>query len=476
MAGLTGAAIDTARAFYLKSELMSALDAAALAGGATVNSPNFNANVNKYFNVNFPEGHLGSDLGDLDIAVDANRELVTLSTTANLDGTLMKIVGYGDSFAAAESEVTIERKGVEVVLVMDNTGSMGTTNMDAMKSAAQDLVNVLYGNKETIDNLYVGLVPYTSIVNIGSNRTSWVSGLNAANYSPTTWKGCVFARGMETDDNNYITHGLWTPFLWETSTDNPWKCTANNSPFNYCSNEMGLSRHRSTCGDAGGKWTTNNRININANQCAANNGTGPNLGCGPAITPLVQSKTTITNAISQMNSWGRGGTNSLVGLSWGWRVISPKWQGLWGGATPATLPLNYDEPLMEKAVVILTDGNNAWHNYDTSNSHNYNNSMGLYNGDMTAFRRPQDNLLGTTNPTTATNTLNTNFGAMCEQMKAQGIRIYTITFALNNATVQQLWRNCASSPSYYFNSPSAAELSGVFKTIGDSLSNLRLSK
>lgn len=476
MAGLTGAAIDTARAYYLKSELMSALDAAALAGGATVNSPNFNANVNKYFSVNFPSGHLGSNLGELQIAVDDEKEHVTLSTTANLDGTLMKVVGYGDSLAAAESEVTIERKGVEIALVMDNTGSMGTTNMEAMKSAATDLVNILYGSKETVDNLYVSLVPYTSIVNIGSSRTGWLSGYSAANYSPTTWKGCVFARGNETDDDTYITAGGWEPFLWTSSTDNPWKCASANSPFTYCANEMNLSRHKSTCGSSSGKWSTTGSVNINENQCAGNNGTGPNLGCGPAITPLTQSKTTITNAIGQMYAWSRGGTNSLVGLSWGWRVLSPKWQGLWGGSTPANLPLAYDEPLMEKAVVILTDGNNLWFDYDTSNSHNYNSSMTNYNGDMTAYKRPQDNLLGTTNPNTATNIINANFAALCESMKAEGIIIYTITFNLSNTTVQDLWRTCASKPSYYFNSPNAADLAGAFKTIGDSLSNLRISK
>ncbi|MBT6404824.1 MAG: Flp pilus assembly protein TadG, partial [Rhodospirillaceae bacterium] len=50
-----------------------------------------------------------------------------------------------------------------------------------------------------------------------------------------------------------------------------------------------------------------------------------------------------------------------LGLAWGWRVLSPAWQGLWGGATPSELPLDYDTPLMDKVAIMLTDGVNQWY-------------------------------------------------------------------------------------------------------------------
>lgn len=477
MAGLTGAAIDTARAFYLRSELMSALDAAALAGGATVSSANFDATVHKYFSANMPDGFMGADVSALDIQTDTYKEHVTISADASLPGTLMKVVGYGDSMAHASSEVTIERKGLELALVMDNTGSMGDTNTAAMKQAATDMVNILYGDRDEVDDLYVSLVPYVSMVNIGTGNVSWTNGVTAANYSPTAWKGCVFARTNEMTDALPTGTNKWDAFLWPSSTDNPWQCTGANAPFTNCRNEMTLSRHRSTCGAAGSQWHTTGATNINENQCAGNNGTGPNLGCGPAITPLIKSKASVIAAINKMNYWSRGGTNSGVGLAWGWRVLSPTWRGKW---TPSgsedTLPLDYHTPLMAKAIVIMTDGNNDWYDYDASNSDNYATNMTNYAGDMTAYKRPDDGVLGTTNKTTATNTLNTNFANLCTTLKAQGIIIYTITFNLSNTTVQDLWRTCASSPSYYFNSPTTTALNSAFRTIGDSLSNLRISK
>ncbi len=73
-----------------------------------------------------------------------------------------------------------------------------------------------------------------------------------------------------------------------------------------------------------------------------NDGTGPNLGCGPAITPLIASKTNVLAAIDEMLPWHRGGTMANLGLAWGWRVLSPSWRGLWGGATPADLPKTTD--------------------------------------------------------------------------------------------------------------------------------------
>lgn len=79
-----------------------------------------------------------------------------------------------------------------------------------------------------------------------------------------------------------------------------------------------------------------------------NNGRGPNLGCGPEILPLTASKTLVDAAVGNMGAWHRGGTTGNLGLSWGWRTLSPGWRGLWGGATPATLPLDYDAPLMER--------------------------------------------------------------------------------------------------------------------------------
>ena len=95
---------------------------------------------------------------------------------------------------------------MELVLVMDNTGSMrGNGGMDAMKPAATDLINILYGDRETVPQFWVGVVLYAASVNIGTQHEDWLTGYNAADFLPTTWKGCVEARAFPNDSNDATT-------------------------------------------------------------------------------------------------------------------------------------------------------------------------------------------------------------------------------------------------------------------------------
>ncbi|PIR33563.1 MAG: hypothetical protein COV36_02420 [Alphaproteobacteria bacterium CG11_big_fil_rev_8_21_14_0_20_44_7] len=458
LVGVTGAALDYARANLLRSELTSALDAAVLAAGASVSSDDLEGVLQKYFTANFPDGYMGASVDNFVFTLSEDGETLTASVEANLDYSLLQTFLGGDMGVAASTEVTLEKRGMEIVLVMDNTGSMNGSKMTTMKNAAQNLINILYGANEVVDNMWIGLVPYTATVNIGNNNTGWVSGLDEDDFSPTTWKGCIEARGAaEATDDTPAVGGLWTPYLYADASDNNWKCT-------------GCSISGSNCGDSSNiyKDTSGSKQHwVNENQCARNDGTGPNLGCGPAITPLRQAKTTISDAIDDMDAWHRGGTFSNIGLSWGWRAISPKWQGLWSGVDAAQ-PFDYDEPLMEKVVIILTDGQNQFYDH---------NGGGPSGSDYTAYGRLQEEIIGAGINTQGEGTaeINAQFSQTCEDMKDEGIIIYTITFQ-TSGSIRDVYRDCATSNAHYFDSPSNDELDEVFEEIGDSLSNLRLSK
>ncbi|HEU4327990.1 MAG TPA: hypothetical protein VFS21_32940, partial [Roseiflexaceae bacterium] len=84
---------------------------------------------------------------------------------------------------------------------------------------------------------------------------------------------------------------------------------------------------------------------------------GPNSGCPPVITPLTVQKSTVLAAINALQPEYRGGTVTNEGIAWGWRVVSPRWRGLWSGA-PGNLPLAYGSANMDKVMVVLTDGDN----------------------------------------------------------------------------------------------------------------------
>ena len=120
--GAAGSAIDMGRAQMVQAKLSSALDAAGLAAGATANSQNINTEAQKYFDANFPSHYLSSDIKDFDVQM--NDQVITLSANADVETDFMQVLGIDKVSVSASSEVTRANKGLELVLVLDNTGSM----------------------------------------------------------------------------------------------------------------------------------------------------------------------------------------------------------------------------------------------------------------------------------------------------------------------------------------------------------------
>jgi hypothetical protein len=166
--------------------------------------------------------------------------------------------------------------------------------------------------------------------------------------------------------------------------------------------------------------------------------------------------------VAGIEAWHRGGTFGNVGLAWGWRAISPRWRGEWrnaaGAANPA-LPLDYDTPFHNKIIVMMTDGVNQHHQTD-----------------MTAYGRPNEMI--------APNQVDPSMLRLCENIKRQGVIVFTITFGGSvNAATRATYTTCASPETLqrmpgqkYFNAPTGAELVSVFGRIAGQISELRLVK
>jgi len=436
-----GIAVDTARGWRLKVHLQHALDSAGLAAAVTTDNTQLDTEVQAFFNQNFGSDFFGATVSGPNYVVSADQRIVNLDATAIMPTHFMRLVGIETMNVRADTEITRESRGLELALVLDNTGSMaGGGKIEALRDAATILINNMYGANETLDDLWVSLVPYSATVNIGASYTGWLVGYNPSDYTPTSWKGCVEARAYPNDTNDVTAAGGggWAPYFWDDAYDNNW--------------------------DLGGGL-----YDVDESQSAGNNGTGPNLGCATPITPLIKEKTTLLNTIAAMLPWSRGGTMSDVGMAWGWRTISPSWRGLWNNDDPSTLPLDYNEPLMDKVVILLTDGVNQFYDYQGD---------GQVNGsDYTAHGRLGEGRVdGATTYWTAKAAIDGRLLEICTNMKNAGIKIYTITFQVSDSSTRTLFENCATDPSYYFNSPDNAQLQEVFRTISDTLAHLYISK
>jgi hypothetical protein len=546
-----GLAVDSARGYMLKSKLSYAIDAAGLAGGRAFETDMREEDIMMFFEANFPPGYMSSvlDPGHPIITFDDEENTVTIVASATIPTAFMSVAGVHEMTVSARSVIKRELQGMELVLVMDNTGSMrGGGKMDAMKDAATDLVDILYGDRETVTNFWVGVVPYAANVNIGPQHDDWLVtqaydedaawqnadpdneirfGYHEDHYQPTTWKGCVEAREFPRDSNDDTPDDEgWYPYLWRT-TLNRFENPEWVHPGDY--DDDGDSDHDDAVayvednfdpadmetwgpyvpGD--NEWDPDgpeSDLNLD-NDFYENRGTGPNLGCGPAITPLVSSKTTVQAAIDEMAPWHRGGTMANLGLAWGWRVLSPRWRGLWDGDLPAELPLDYGVPNMSKVIILLTDGNNEWYDWPgpkgTNNATNASGNCGegttqvpmgglpgdnnaeddecqdlrdeYPGGDYSAYGRLSEGRLGTTNKGVANSVLDNRMLDMCETMKAQDIIMYTITFGgTPDAGTQQLYRDCATKDEMYFHAPTNTQLQQAFVTIADELSKLRIAE
>src|SRR3546814_9677548 len=97
----------------------------------------------------------------------------------------MQIFGKNQIQVAARSEITREMTGLEVAIVLDVTGSMddpvgGTgpgsdkKKIEALRTAGNDLVNILFGSNDEVDDLWVGVVPFSQSVNIGTDHADWM--------------------------------------------------------------------------------------------------------------------------------------------------------------------------------------------------------------------------------------------------------------------------------------------------------------
>ena len=498
--GMTGIAIDVARAQLVQSKLQFSLDAAGLAGTSTVSTSALTTEVNKYLDANF-NGYLGSTVTATNVSANNSNTVFSLSATATLPTTFLNVVGEKTISVNAATEITRAVSGLELVLVLDNTGSMqnsaggSVSKIDALKSAATTLINTLYGSNDSVKDLYVGVVPFSQAVNIGTSHSSWMDATYDATLtdwgpSPSAWAGCVDARFNNSEDqvddppSQSNTNTLFRQYFWPSSTYNNWKsCSVQYkkcvTAYNRCKNGSCVvssptcsTSNGHTCTQIADSCSTTTSCTTSSTTTCTNLGNvctyssplnttsrGPNYLCPQEVTPMTTSKTTVLSAISTMVA--QGNTEINQGMFWGWNMISPRWRGYWGGTMDSNhLPLDYHTPHMNKAIVMLTDGINTIDN----TSHG-------------SYWYLSDGKLGTTSSTTAVTTMDDRTRSICTAMKNQGVYIYTIALGTDTTSASlQLLEDCATSSNYYFNSPNTDQLQTVFSAIGDSLSNLRVSK
>jgi len=417
MFAAAGMAVDMGRAYLVKQRLGVAADAAGLAVASSYEEGvDMQGTLDEYFNKNFVETSL-STAGDPSYSIVGNTVNVTAS--AEVQMTLMKALGYDSISVQVTSQSLFAVNGMEVVMVLDNTGSMGGTKMTSLKAAANDLVDILLEGAN--GNVKIGLVPFTALVNVGTNFEdmavpSFISPASTTyNWGNDSWWGCVMARPYPNDveDTDADAGGRWTPFYWQDDGNNDWYYDG--------------AYHADT---------------------TAPSSKGPNKYCPNAVTPLTDNHFVLNTAINSMYAYGP--THVNVGAIWGWRLISPE--------APFTQGVAYGTENHTKAIILLTDGENTAYSYVKS-----------------AYDYPSVGVTGTTSAAGVAEEMDDRLEETCTNIKSEGILVYSITFDVDTVGIKNLMQGCATDADRYFNSPTEDELKRTFREIAKELKEIRLT-
>ena len=177
-----GVALDVSRITLAKQKLTDAVDAAGVAVGR---HPELSADDATTLAQSFVQTYYPSSLyGDLlGVTVVAASKQVDVTGKARVPMMLLPILGYNSVDITVSSMVLRQLRKIEVVMVLDNSGSMGGTRMTALKTSANTLVGALFGSETTSSFVKIGLVPFTAAVNVGAGNigAGW---LDSAKLSP----------------------------------------------------------------------------------------------------------------------------------------------------------------------------------------------------------------------------------------------------------------------------------------------------
>ena len=425
--GGTGLALDVGESTHVRQRLCSALDASVLAGASSsMDDDEIEDTINEYFDENYPDDAIGVS-SDLDVDVGDNE--VTASVTADYETRFMRILGRETITIGCSTTVQRNVKGLEVVMVLDNTGSMGGSNIASLKTSATNLVNILFDTVTDPEDVRIGLVPYSVSVNVGpyglglnpdgsAYGTSFVNNPSGKTYDATPdsesdWAGCVLANDYDDD---------------VTDNDGPWDMMDAGNEYTYTQQtNCEWVRRR-------GRWVQ---------QCDEEEVTGFDAyTCSQPVTPITSDQAALTTAINAMSA--EGYTFGNYGMVWGYRLISPD--------APFEEAAEYDDPEWNKAIIMMTDGDNNIGGNNTYSTYGWGRDHDMDNGD-----------------------LNERFEDVCENAKADGIIIYTITFTSGiSESTKDYYRECATDLNHYYDAPTQAELENVFEDIAYALAKLHI--
>lgn len=176
---LIGGGLDMSRVYKARNRLQSACDAGTLAGRRAVSTNGYGtaekAQAATFFNTNFVSSDVGAkDTTFVTTSTDSGN-LVKGTATTKVETAVMDIFGFDTIDVTVNCSATMGVGNSDITMVLDTTGSMGSTLSGTSETRIQALRAAMKNFYTTVANATQGsnarvrysFVPYSSSVNVG---------------------------------------------------------------------------------------------------------------------------------------------------------------------------------------------------------------------------------------------------------------------------------------------------------------------
>ncbi len=487
--GAAGGAIDGFRWSAAHSQLTAAMDGAVLAGTQQLLETSGDEKsailiAQKYFDVAMKGVDLASN--NVKFKVNSKKNGVASYGEAKLQTTFLKIMGFDDitllsndisEAAVAEASASAPEGDLEISVMLDVTGSMCDdgngpcttgSKLTALKQAASELVDTVIWKDQSKFTSKVALVPFSTRVRVAPDAAGSNVMKKLTNLEPT-WSGWFKYCSAGSGSGGSETNGSWTCTKVTTANFTNWKLLPCVTDRHY---QVGWKFELTDTAPGKGYWLnahdgTRMGDSLDSSDTKATAGLGKtksdpstswnyssdgkcaDVAESDEVMPLTNDKAALKNRINGLEAYGA--TGGVLGTAFSWYMLSPEWKAVWTGLSqPKTYDLLKQKnesgvPKLRKIAILMTDGS-------------YNTMRGWKGNDI--------------------NDLSKNALALCTNMKAKGIEIYTVGFALNSLPSSEipvatnLLKSCGSSIDHFYNSINAEQLKAAFANIAQDVAEV----
>jgi len=541
-----GAAIDTIRVSREQVAFDAAVDSAALAVAADdraslagLNASQVTARIaelkefaKKYMAENYTPQYGSSE--EMEVDIDITGAAIDLTASHTFPTTIMSMTGIDEINLSSHSQIMKAMRPIELVMVMDTTGSMATDNkIEGAKTAARNLLTTIYGGSASSipesEYLRVALVPFAAAVRLNPSaydfKLGWVDttgvnplsklNFNSAPLPPATWNnytawaklkrtssafhtwnGCVETRMRGTGSADYNVNdtapAIGTPatmfpayFAPDTPSFGP--SSTYGSFTNDTWNGSYIAEDGATPNEITGVTTANAKLTTDAaillhRQENYRKYDGRNIGA--------ESLTAATNG-----PWSGCAKSSIVPMTYkranieaginamasaGPTLIAEGISWGWRAISPTEPFTQVEASASFPAETISTYNHPRWLKIMvlmTDGDNDLSPPIDTLNGTVySAYGRGTEplatNRFGSISSSSKETELDTAMTNACNKVKAAGIELYVTSFGsgVSTATKNKL-KACATDADNYQHNTSSADLAAFFNHIGQDVLN-----